>query len=67
MCDWFLILELVEDYDIVIVDNLLSKLLVSVGMLGVVIYVIILIEFEYDLIDGVFMLFNWVDCINEDW
>ena len=66
MRDWFSIPELAEDYDIVIVDNPPSKSPVSAGMLGAATHVIIPTEPEYDSIDGVPMLLNRVDRINED-
>ena len=66
MHDWFSIPELAEDYDIVIVDNPPSKSPVSAGMLGAATHVIIPTEPEYDSIDGVPMLLNRVDRINED-
>ena len=66
MRDWFSVEELADDYDIVIVDNPPSKSPVSAGMLGAATHVIIPTEPEYDSIDGVPMLLNRIDRINED-
>ncbi|BBO30121.1 hypothetical protein AltI4_45090 (plasmid) [Alteromonas sp. I4] len=66
MRDWFSIPELAEDYDIVIVDNPPSKSPVSAGLLGAATHVVIPTEPEYDSIDGVPMLLNRIDRINED-
>ena len=66
MRDWFSVEDLADDYDIVIVDNPPSKSPVSAGMLGAATHVIIPTEPEYDSIDGVPMLLNRIDRINED-
>lgn len=66
MKEWFSIPDLAEDYDIIIVDNPPSKSPVSAGLLGAATHVIIPTEPEYDSIDGVPMLLNRIDRINED-
>lgn len=65
MGDWFSDPSLAEDYDIVIVDNPPSKSPVSSGLLGAATHVIIPTEPEYDSIDGVPMLLNRIERINE--
>ena len=65
MREWFSIEDIANDYDIVIVDNPPSKSPVSAGMLGAATHVIIPTEPEYDSIDGVPMLLNRIDRINE--
>jgi chromosome partitioning protein len=65
MEDWFSVKELAEDYDVVIVDNPPSKSPISAGLLGAATHVLIPTEPEYDSIDGVPMLLNRIERINE--
>ncbi len=66
MRQWFSLPDLADDYDVVIVDNPPSKSPVSAGLLGAATHVIIPTEPEYDSIDGVPMLLNRIDRINEE-
>lgn len=66
MSDWFSSPDIIEDYDIVIVDNPPSKTPVSAGIMGAATHVIIPTEVNYDSIDGAKLLLDRIDKINAD-